>query len=323
MTATKARPAHGLPARPARRWFGVPRWVWLAGVVGLILFAVVYGPWSQPSVRVRTIVDGLRTSSVYRQPGAPGLVNAARVRQVIGDRPIVVAILNRTPLPAGADHDDPQEALCQAIAREITDDYIWVYGADATGKYSGDDCYGSDFPAPSAPGVDMFDFDAGVNIAAQLSAQFRTSDTNLTPELEEFVLSFDAETAKDYGAIPTRGAVPDVLAARQIILACVGLVAGTVTLFLLLRLLGLALRRRSATATARAHRHAQLSTRLNQVADEVVNPRPHATAAQAEQQAAVAKRYVLALDQLEHAHTDEELTAAGHEIDTLVEQVHR
>jgi hypothetical protein len=307
----------------ARRWFGVPRWIWLAGVVGLLVFVAVYGPWSQPSARVATIVDGLRTSSVYRQPGAPDLVNPARVRQVIGDRPIVVAILDRTPLPAGSDSDDPREALCQQVAKQITNDYIWIYGADSTGKYSGNDCYGSDFPTPTAKGVDMFDFDAGVNISAQLSAQFRTSPTNLTPELEEFVLSFDAETAKDYGAVPTRGAIPDALATRQLTLAALGLVAGTVTLFLLLRLLGLAIRGRSGAAAARATRHAELSTRLNEVADAVINPRPHATAEQAAHQATVAKRYVLALDQLDHAHTDDELGTAAHEIDALVRQVHQ
>ncbi|HEX5405789.1 MAG TPA: hypothetical protein VFX16_26235 [Pseudonocardiaceae bacterium] len=304
----------------SRRWFGVPRWAWIAGLIGLIAFAAVYGPWNQPNARVRAVVNGLRTSSVYQEPGAPGLVNAARTRQVIGNRPIVVAIMNRDSLPAAGDHD-PISSFCDQIAREVPADYIWVFGRDSKGGYTGNNCYGSDFPHPTKAGVSMDDFDLELNITAQLSAQYRVTDTDLTPQIEEFVLSFDAATGDDFGAVPTRGAVPDVLAVRQIVLACVGMVAGTVALFLLLRMLGLALRRRTAAAAARARRHTGLSTELNRIADAVINPRKPKDAKDAEHQADVAKRYVLALDELEHAHTDAELTKAANDIGALAEQV--
>jgi hypothetical protein len=302
------------------RWFGVPRWVWVAGLVGLIAFIGVYGPWNQPSARVRAVVNGLRSTSVYREPGAPNLVNTARARQVIGNRPIVVAILNRTPLPAAGD-DDPISAVCDQIAREVSDDYVWVYGVDDKGDYTGNNCYGPDFPHPSKAGVSMDDFDLQVNITSQLSAQYRSTDTDLTPQIEEFVLSFDAEAGDDFGAVPTRGSVPDVLAVRQIVLACFGMVAGTVALFLLLRALGLALRRRTAVAAARSRRRAELSSELNRIADTVINPRKPRDAKDAERQADAAKRYVFALDKLEHAHTDADLTDAATDIGSLAEHV--
>jgi hypothetical protein len=310
-----------LPAALRRhRWFGIPRWVCVAGLIGLIAFAGVYGPWNQPSARVRAVVNGLRSTSVYQEPGAPGLVNAARARQVIGNRPIVVAIMNRSPLPA-TDDSDPISGFCDQIAREVPDDYIWVYGVNDSGDYTSNNCYGSDFPHPTKAGVSMDDFDLQVNITAQLSAQYRSTDTDMTPQIEEFVLSFDAEAGDDFGAVPTRGSVPDDLAVRQIVLACVGMVAGTVTLFLLLRALGVALRRRTASAAARTRRHAELSSELNRIADAVINPRKPKDVKDAERQADAAKRYVFALDKLEHAHTDADLTDAADDIDALAGQV--
>ncbi|HWC84558.1 MAG TPA: hypothetical protein VG756_31765 [Pseudonocardiaceae bacterium] len=302
------------------RWFGVPRWIVLGVVVGLAAFAGVYGPWSQPSAQVRTIIDGLRGSSVYIAPDAPGLVNAARARQVIGDRPIVMAILDRTPLP-DAD-DDPRMVLCEQIAKQLPTDYIWVYAQTSDGKYDGNDCYGSDFPTPTKAGVSMDDFDTALNIGAQLSAQYRVSDTDLTPEIEEFALTFDDEASTDYGAVPTRSAAPDELAGKQIVLACAGMVLGTLALFLLLRLGGLELSRRSGRAAALRRRHTELSTQLNRIAETVINPAEPGSAAQAHRQADVAKRYVLALDQVEHARTAHELTDVEHEIAALEREVH-
>lgn len=307
--------------RIARRWFGIPRWIVLATAAGLVVFAAVYGPWTQPSAQVRTIVTGLRSSSVYQAPGAPGLVNAARARQVIGNRPIVAVILDRTPLPPAKGTDDPRMALCERIAEVLPTDYVWVYGADGSGKYKGNNCYGPDFPHPTKPGVGMDDFDLMVNTEAGWSAQFRMTDTDLTPQLEEFVLTFDEWAGKDYGAVPTRGPEPDTLATQQIVLAGAGMVAAMVTLFLLLRFGGLALHRRTARAAARRERHAELSERLSRIADAVINPREHADPDDARRQADVAKRYVLALDQLEHAHTDDELAKAGATIGKLAKDV--
>jgi hypothetical protein len=297
------------------------RWVWLAGVVGLVAFAAVYGPWSQPSARVRTIVAGLRSSAVYQAPGAPNLMNAARARQVIGNRPIVLAILDRTPLPA--DDDEPRQALCQQIARQVPGDYVWVYAADGDGKYDGDNCYGPKFPRPTKAGISMDNFDLILNEDAQLSAQYRITDTDLTPQIEEFVLAFDNDAATDYGAIPTRSGVPDELAGRQIVLAGAAMVLGTVTLFLLLRFGAVALNRRSAGNTALRLRHIELNTQLNSVADAVTNPRPPRNAKDAQRQADVAKRYVLALDRLSGARTDQELSAVQRTITALTAEVGR
>src|SRR5205823_1877661 len=233
--------AHRKPPRtpePKPRWFGLPRWVALLGVLtGLGVFAGVFGPWAQPSAQVRAIVTGLRPSSVYQAPGEPG--------------------------------------------------------------------------------VSMDDFDTALNISAQQSAQFRVTDSDLTPEIEEFVLSFDAETGADYGAVPTAGAIADVLATQQIVLAGLAMVFGTVAVFGAVRFGGRLLRRNTARASARRTRRAELNARLNRIADAVLNPRAHAHPDDAVRQAEVAKRYVLVLDQLEHAGSDAELTAAETEITAL------
>lgn len=304
-----------------KRWFGIPRWVVFAVVIGLAGFVAVYGPWAQPSAQVRTIVDGLRASSVYEAPGAPGLMNAARARQVIGNRPIVMAILDRTPLPGSAQHSDPRMELCDALADQLPTDYIWVYAADGTGKYAGNDCYGADFPHPTKPGVSVDSFDIELNISAETSAKYRMTDTDLTPQIEEFVLSFDYVTGQDLGAVPTRSAVPDELAGQQIVLACAGMVAATIALFLLLRGGGVAFRRWRTRAAARQSRHRALSAQLNVIADAVINPSEPRSAEDAHRQADVAKRYVFALDKLEHAHNDHDLTEAEREITELVTEV--
>lgn len=314
-TKTTARPKRG-------RWLGVPRSLWVCGLVaGLVAFLVVFGPWAQPSAQVTTIVDGLRAGSVYVQPGAPRVLDPARLRQVIGDRPIVVAILNRTPLP-DAD-DDPREVLCRQIAHQVLDDYIWVYAQDSSGDYQGNDCYGDDFPTPTKPGVSMDDFDIDLNVSAQTAAQLRVSDTNRTPEIEEFVLAFDTVAGEDYSAVPTRGPVPDHLAARQIVLACLGMIAAMCVLFALLRLLAVLLRRRAAATAALRRRRAAASAELSKVADAVIHVRPAEHAADARRQADTAKDYVLALDALEHATTEPELAKAEHDISALVRQVAR
>jgi hypothetical protein len=301
------------------KWFGVPRWVFLAVVAGLAAFGAVYGPWSQPSAQVRSIVEGLRTSSVYEQPGSPGVVNAQRARQVIGDRAILMVLLDRTPLPASG--DDPRMALCHQISNAIPGDFIWVYGMDDTGVYKGNNCVGKDFPKPTKNGDAVSDFDLTVNIAAQLSAQYRTSAANLTPEIEEFVLTFDAEAAKSYGAIPTRSPIPDRLAGRQLVLACAGMVAGTVVVFFALRWAGLAFRRRRTGLAARRRRRSELDARLNRLADEVLHPTSPDSPADAERQAGAAKRYVLTLDLLEKADSKADFTAAEHEIAALEKEL--
>ncbi|GAA5168745.1 hypothetical protein [Amycolatopsis dongchuanensis] len=295
----------------------VPRWLVLGVAAGLAAFAALYGPWAQPSAQVRSIVEALRTSSVYEQPGAPGVVDARRARQVIGDRAILLVLLDRSPLSTSGDSKDPRMNLCHQLSEEIPDDYIWVYAQGDDGEYKGNNCVGDGFPAPNTGTKD--DFDLTLNIGAELSAQYRATDTDRTPELEEFVLAYDAATSKAHGEIPTRPAVPDRLAGRQLVLACAGLVVGSVLLFFLLRAAGLAWRRRRAGVAARRQRRLALDARLSRLADSVLHPAPAADQAEAERQAEAARRYVLSLDLLTNAESAEELAAAEAEITGLEE----
>jgi hypothetical protein len=196
-----------------------------------------------------------------------------------------------------------------------------VYSQDSKGKYAGYHCYGDSFPQPTKAGVSMDDFDIELGIEAETSAQYRATDRNRTPEIEEFVLSFDKVTTDDLGAVPTRSPVPDELATQQVALACVGMVAGAIALFLLLRAGAVWLGRRTARARARQSRHHALSAQLNLIADAVINPSTPRSAAAARRQEVVATQYVLLLDKVERAHSEKELTAAERQVADLVKKV--
>lgn len=291
----------------------MPRWL-VAGIVGgLIAFGAVFGPWAQPSAQVKSIVEDLRGGSVYEAPGAPGIVDAQRARQVIGDRAILVVLLDRTPLTTSGDSRDPRMNLCHQLADVIQDDYIWVYAQGEDGAYKGNNCVGDDFPGAGD------DLDITINIAAETSAQYRATDADRTPELEEFVLSYDAETSKSLGRIPTRPPIPDVLATRQIVLAGAGMVGGTVLVFFALRWAGVAYQRGRAGAAVRRRRRLALDARLSAVADAILHPAKPGTPAEAERQAGAAEKYVRALDLLTSAASDDELTRAESEITELEE----
>jgi hypothetical protein len=328
--ATKAaarRTSHAAarpPAKPVRRWFGVPRWIVLAVLVGLAGFVGVFGPWTAPSARVQTIVAALRTSTVYIEPGQHSGLDPVRARQAVGDRPIAVVALRPGPLPAGRTEegdDDAQLAFCEQIAKQLSGDYVLLFSTDSdTGKYTPADCYGARFPKPDRPGKDMDGFDLAMSFDSYTGSQFLASPTDLAPDVEEFVLAFDSNSAEYYSHEPGRGAAaPDQLAVRDLVLAGLAMVLGAVALFVLLRLAGRLLSGRVGANQSRRLRHAALSTTLNAIAEQVLNPRPDPAAAA--RQADLAKRYVLALDEVERAHTPAELTGAERTVAGLVDEL--
>jgi uncharacterized membrane-anchored protein YhcB (DUF1043 family) len=305
-------------------WFGVPRWIVGAVVVGVIVFLWTYQPWSVPDAQIRTIVADLRTSAIYQAPGAPPLLNAVRARQVVGDRPIVVVAMPDTPLPpATTDEgdDDAELGFCEQIADQITNDYVLLFAtshrADG-GKdtYEAADCYGPDFPVPDkktstgSHDDQLFGFDFGLSLDFHNSSQFVTTATNLTPDIEQFALAYDDEVGEYYSTPPRRGAIPDRLAGSDIALDSLAIVAGVVLLFALLRLAARRLGNQQAKDAELRRRRTELGLRLNEIADTVLHPRPVDTAEEARAQEAIAQRYVALLTRTEQASTPAALAEA-------------
>lgn len=297
-----------------RRWFGIPRGLCLALIVGLIIALVLYWPVLFPSARTRAAVEGLRTSSVYVEPGAPGLVDPDRARQVLGDRPIVMAIFNEEPLPDSGHINGPDYEMCEDIARLVPTNLVVVFAVDEDGEYGSSYCDGSAFPKP--PDEEFFSLN--VIVAAETAWTYRVSEDNLTPEIEEYALAFDVEATEQFpNGIPRRGAVPDLLARWQVWLSMAGVVAATVAVFLLLRLAGWAVRQRGRARAELDHRRAAVSARLSKLADHVTHTEPPDDHAGADRLASVAKRYLKLLNRFEGSRGAADLDVIERHLDEL------
>ncbi|WP_216214095.1 hypothetical protein [Amycolatopsis aidingensis] len=285
----------------ARTWLGIPLWACFAAAIGLAAFLLVFRPWSSADDRIRTIVEGLRAGPVYQERGAPDSVDARRATEVIGDRAVVAVLLTPGPLPATEHVNGPDYAMCERIAARVPTNMVILFATGEDGEYGSSYCTGPEFPAPAKPGASLAEFEMSLLTAAELSAQYRATPANLTPEIEEFVLTFDAEAAGYYGELPRRGELPDTLARGQIALACAGMVAASVAFFLLLRTTALALRGRRRAERARARRRRDAESRLNRLAGEILHPGDSTAVA------TTAREYTEVLRLLEQAREPHEL----------------
>lgn len=289
----------------------IPAWGY-AVLLGVVGFVAVFKPWQVPGQRASDAARGLRDDSVYVAADAPGLVDPERAREVIGDRAIVVAIFDDGSLTEYAGEDRPSTALCEDVARLVPTNLVIVFASDEDGQYGSAYCDGPAFPGPTRGDASAEDFSFGVLVAAELSWQYRVTDTDLTAEIEEYVLTFDAEAAQAYGEIPRRGPVGDAMSLGRLLLAGAGMVSGTVVLFLLLR--GAALALRGGSLTRRRHdltaRRRAADARLNRLADRVLQPRD-------QPDAEAAKEYVLALHAFREATDDQRLSEVESRIAAL------
>jgi hypothetical protein len=319
-----------------------PVWLVIAIAIGVGLLAVYDGyrdDREDPNLvspRVTKIVEGLRTTSVYAEPGNPGKIDVEFARELIGDRPIVVAVLDDTPLP-GSDEPraDPAQDLCREVADEVATSLVILFADnpedptphdlhgpdDPDERYDPSFCTGPQFSNPRNP-VDADEF--GIGLIAEVSWQYQITDENLTPIVSEYVYAFDAKAAEVYpDGVPRRAVVPpepptpDKVQAGQIVLSYGGILAATAAVFLLLRLGGrAALRRRALTANTE-HLRTAARARLNRLADRVLHPEPAADAESARRQAETARRYVLLLADYERADTKADLDRLERELTSL------
>lgn len=298
----------------ADSFFGVPRWVAVCVGIGVLLGIGIFGrPVHGPepvSDRVLAVAEGLRTTSVYEEkPGVPGVIDTERARKLIGDRPLVLVLLDDTPLPdsegVGLAHYD----LCDEIARVVPTSLVVVYVTLDSGEYDQAYCTGPQFSNPQNP-VDAGNYSFGLIQKAELSWKYRATDEDKFPEVEEFVFAFDEQAREDYpNGVPTRAVVvpappaPDALQTRTLVLSLGGVVLAPVALFALLRLIGGAATRRGGRAKSAHTRQEAINTRLNRLADVILHPPKLANAEAAHRQAELAERYVLLLDDVESARS--------------------
>lgn len=312
----------------ADHWFGVPRWLVVAVGVALLLGYGTFGravDGSPPVTdQVRAIAEGLRTTSVYEAPGSPGKIDAARARQLIGDRPIVLVLLDTKPLPQPSEdsYSQPHYDLCKQVADVVSTSLVILYGT-VDGEYKPAYCPGPDFSNPQNP-VDAENYDFPLIAKAEVAWQYRVTEDDLFPQVEEFVFAFDEQAAQDYpGGVPRRAPVippppsPDTLQAWQIVLSLVGLVLGTIALFVALRVVGQVVARRGARDAATRNRSEATSARLNRLADTILHPPPPKDAADARRQADLAGRYVLVLGEFEAARTRARLAEVNERLTDL------
>ncbi|OLF10685.1 hypothetical protein BLA60_16105 [Actinophytocola xinjiangensis] len=291
-----------------KRWFGVPRWLVGAVVLGVAGCVLVFGVASPPepvSALAREVVDGLRTTSVYEQPGGPGLIDAQRSRELIGDRAIVVVLLAEPLLDDPTYVTDPRAEHCAEIADLVATSVVILYAFDDRGEYDAEYCVGPEFANDANP-VDPQDYVSGVVGGVHLGTHFRVTETDRFAEVEEYVYTFDHYTMRDSpNGVPRRGIVvpppptPDAPQAWQVVLALGGIVAGTIALFVLVRATGGLVARRGSRTAAAHTRAERINARLNRLADTVLHPEPPNNARAARRQADLAARYVALLATVE------------------------
>lgn len=323
------------------KWFGtdrilgLPRWVAVCVGIGVLLGIGIFGrPVHGPepvSDRVRAVAEGLRTTSVYEEkPGVPGVIDVERARALLGDRPIVLVLMDDTRLPEPPEPLDlPVYDLCDEIASVVTTSLVVVYATLDTGEYSQAYCTGREFSNPQNP-VKAANYDFGLISEAERAWKYRSTDEDKFAEIEEFVFAFDEQAREDYpNGVPTRAVVvppppaPDSLQTRTLVLSLGGVVLAPVALFALLRLIGSTATRRSRRAAGAHTRQEAINTRLNRLADAVLHPPAPKDAEAAHRQAELAERYVHLLGAVESARSRSALAEVEERLSELEQEVTR
>lgn len=305
MKSTIPRPhasgnAKKAPRRSRRR--RIPVWARVALLVGLTLFAYQqYGYWSIPA-SARAAGTALRSSSVYVVPNEHGVIDAERARQVLGDRPILVAVLP-------ADYPKRELAACEDVATQHPENLALVY----VGAQSPAFCPGSKFPNPTTKGLDIDDWVFQVLLETEFASTYRVAADahQRTPEVEEFALAFDALVRKDYAdGVPKRTADPDPSVWWRVMLELAGLVIAAVGVFAAIRAAANRIIRLKTERAALRARRLDLQQKLSMAASEIMVFDPNEAPQKARLRAGTAEQYLHTLTEFEAARTYADLDAA-------------
>lgn len=291
----------------------LPGWVYVAVLVGLGLFAYQqYSYWSIPA-SARAAGAGLRASAAYADPDEPGVIDLARARQVIGDRPILVAVL-----PAQYPARDLD--ACLDVAGQHPKNVVVAY----KGAHSPTLCAGSQFPSPTTDDLSASEWIFRTAIQTQYSSRYRVSETgrSRTAEVEELVLAFDAQVQEDYAdGVPTREADPDPVVWWRVMLQLAGLIILAVGVFAGVRAAANRIVRNQTARAALRARRLDLQQELSEAASEVMVFDPNERPERARLRASTAEHYLQTLTAFEAARTQEELDAAQTDFAELANSV--
>lgn len=280
------------------KYFGVPRWLVGGVLVGVIACVVLPRTESAPTTeRARVIVDEFRRGPVYLEPGAPA-VDPERVRQVLGDRPIMVAYLSERVPSESALGPPFLSDVCGQIAARVRTNQVVVHGFYDGARYrlvscaEPGDLYSGDVDDETAKAVEYRIQRRDGSIIAGGPVGGKLAPADLMLELAEYVRAFDVLAGKKYpDGVPRRGAVPDEPTTGDHLWALAGLFTACVVAFYLLHLVFVAVRRGRGRDPGRQ----AVAARVDRIGDYVVSVDPGRRG-----QAEVARHYVLAL----RAHED-------------------
>lgn len=223
--------------------------------------------------------DVLEHSAVYVNAGTYELIDVSRARDIVGDRPIVVAAMT-----------ERAAVVCDDVAAAVPEVVVLVVSTDGSAMTCGDSPYHN----PS------------LRRRAQDAVAF------LEPEGTELVAAyvrlFDAHVAAAFpGQAPPRRPAPWTPSAfdRNVPFGVLAVIFGGLALF------GARVVRRlwrdAQWVKAKARRwRAETNARLDRLADLVLRPGEPANQADAEHRADIAGRYVLALRRFEESGRPEQ-----------------
>lgn len=265
----------------------------------------------------RAAVDALYGSSAFAAPDAPGIVDVDRARQVIGDRPIVVAVLS----PKSYSEDDNFDR-CRDVVAQHADLVAFVHHAPGASSI----CVGEEFPDPDTGGVTASAWLELVILDSKYSSRYRVlpGQRDHTAQVEEFVLAFDAAVPAHYAdGVPRReiGASPRVgweIAARLL-----GTAAAIIAAFLLLRRAAAQVIADRVDRAALRERRLEQLVRLGRLADTMLTEPATADPATARRRAVAAGAYVTLLGDVEGARDGKALDLAESRLGELERLIRR
>ncbi|GAA2555897.1 hypothetical protein [Pseudonocardia hydrocarbonoxydans] len=295
-------PPHRPPVRRGTRWLVLAQALAAAAIEFVVSWTFDDG--------ARRDVDALHSDSVWIEPGSPAVLDAGRARQVIGDRPIVAAVL-----PPSEDTFD----RCEDVVARHDDVVAFVWTAPDRSAI----CVGDGFPDPDlgeqADRRTAVDWLERVILDARFSSRYRVDEAlpDRTAQLEELVLAFDAAVPDAYAdGVDRRELSASPQVGLEIAVRLLATVAAVVVGFVVLRLAVL------RVAAGRARRRSLRTRRLEQLArtarlaDAVLAEQPD-DPGRARARADAAGRYVLVLAGVEAARDEPALDAADAELTAL------
>jgi len=274
-------------------------------VLAVLTITVVWPAVSFLWSPARTVVDTLSTSTVYVGPGVTG-VNTGKVASIVGTRPIAEIVLAK---------DDPLAddalATCEAVTDRLPGLIVQVV---VDGDFE-NGCEGND--VAYAPGVEAESWDMRFWLEQSYATELAGGDI---PELSsQLALAYDAEVTGGRLAKVERQFQPPPHRTLIALSVTAAVVAGTVLLFVLMRL---ATRWGFATFARRQqweNRRDEIDGELGDIALIVVMVRPDLLSDRRLSTAIgeVAGDYSAALEQLEEAQPGDDLEEMAHRVQSI------